>query len=409
QSPIQHVVIVVQENRSFNDFFATFPGTTGTTTGKMRVKGKTEPIALKKVALLSKSDLRHTYPAYHAAYRDGYMDGFNLIRSTVTGKTEGTAPYQYVDPNDVQPYWTMATQYAIADRMFQTQGSGSYTAHQDLIAGATIIDGTHSVVDDPTRMPWGCPAPSGTVTSLITTSLKYQKDAGPPPCFSYPTMQVLLDGASLSWKYYTPAWRGNTGGIWNAFLSISAVFKDQSEWSAHISQPETTIFDDVSGGTLPAVSWLIPDGMNSDHPAYPSDTGPSWVASVVNAIGQSKYWKSTAIVVVWDDWGGFYDPVKPPKLDEQGGPGFRVGMIVVSPYVPSNTISHTTYEFGSILRFVEDNWNLGRLGTTDQTTKSIANVFDFTQSPRKFQKIPSQYSKSYFLHRPPSGLPVDTE
>ena len=152
---------------------------------------------------------------------------------------------------------------------------------------------------------------------------------------------VRNDGRSarrkdISWKYYTPAWQGSTGAIWNAFLAIGPVFKKSSEWNAHISQPETSIFNDISAGTLPAMSWLIPDGINSDHPAYPSDTGPSWVASVVNAVGESRYWKNTAIIIVWDDWGGFYDPVKPPPLDQQGGPGFRVPAIVVSPYVPNN-------------------------------------------------------------------------
>jgi phospholipase C len=135
------------------------------------------------------------------------------------------------------------------------------------------------------------------------------------------------------------------------------------------------------------MSWVIPDGVNSDHPGYKSDTGPAWVASVVNAIGESSYWKSTAIVIVWDDWGGFYDPIAPPKLDDQGGPGFRVPMIVVSPYVPQGEVSHTVYGFGSIVRFIEDTWNLGRLGTTDKTSKSIGNMFNFKQSPRPFSPI----------------------
>jgi phospholipase C len=409
QSPIQHIVVVVQENRSFNDLFATFPGAVGTTTGKIRVGSQTKSIALKKVTLFDTSNLRHTYPAYHTAYRDGHMDAFNLIRYESTGKPEGTAPYKYVDPDDLHPYWAMAEQYVLADHMFQTQGGASFTAHQDLIAGGTAIDAKHSVIDNPSKNPWGCPAPSGTATSLITTTLRYQRYSGPAPCFSYPTVQTLLDTAGVSWKYYTPAWRGNTGGLWNAFLAIRSVFNDKHEWNSHISQPETNIFDDIDNGSLPAMSWLIPNGVNSDHPAYPSDTGPSWVASVVNAIGASKYWKSSAVIILWDDWGGFYDPVKPPKLDQQGGPGFRVAMIVVSPYVPRSNISHSEYEFGSILRFVEDNWHLGRLGTTDQTAKSIVDVFDYNQTPRKFQKIQSHYSKSYFLHQAPSGLPVDTE
>jgi phospholipase C len=408
-SPIEHVVVMVQENRTFNDFFATFPGVVGTTTGKMRVAGKTEIVKLSKVPLESPTTLRHTYPAYHTAYRDGHMDAFNLIRYQTNGKPEGKAPYQYVDPKQIAPYWTMAKDYALADHMFQTQGSGSFTAHQDLIAGGTQIDATHSIVDDPTKRPWGCPAPAGAVTSLITTGLRYQRNAGPFPCLSYATLADLLDAKGVSWKYYTPAWRGNTGAIWNAFLAIDAVFNKSGEWNEHVSQPETTIFTDISARKLPAMSWLIPDGINSDHPAYASDTGPSWVASVVNAVGESSYWKSTAIIIVWDDWGGFYDPLEPPPLDRQGGPGFRVPAIVISPYVPRNEISHSVYEFGSILRFVEDTWGLGRLGTTDSTSKSMTDLFNFKRAPRKFRKISSQYSRSYFIHQPPSGLPVDTE
>ena len=220
---------------------------------------------------------------------------------------------------------------------------------------------------------------------------------------------MLLDAKSVSWKYYTPAYEGNNATNWNAFLVIASVFNNKTEWNAHISQPETNVFADISNSALPSVSWVIPDGVNSDHPGYKSDTGPSWVASVVNAIGESSYWKSTAIVIVWDDWGGFYDEVKPPKLDNQGGPGFRVPMLIVSPYVGQNEISHKTFEFGSIIRFIEDNWNLGRLGTTDETTKSIASMFDFNQSPRSFITIPSSRSKSFFLHQKPSGLPVDDE
>ncbi|MGC1380094.1 MAG: alkaline phosphatase family protein, partial [Candidatus Baltobacteraceae bacterium] len=387
-SPIQHVIVVVQENRTFNNLFATFPGTTGTTTGEERVgKGKsaqTKPIPLTEVHLYDKKNINHLYSAYWTAYRSGHMDAFNLIKYQATGKPEGSAPYQYVYQSDVQPYWTLAQTYAIADQMFQTQGSGSFTAHQDLIRGGTEINSTQSLVDDPTSSgAWGCTSPPGTLTSLITTKLKVLRAQGPYPCTDkfpssagYETLQVLLDKAGVSWKYYTPAATKDTvGALWNAFLVIDSVYGDQSEWNAHISTPETNIFTDISSNALPAVSWVIPDGGNSDHPADGSDTGPSWVTSVVNAVGASSYWNSTAIVVVWDDWGGFDDPVSPPKLDKQGGPGFRVGMLVISPYVPQGEISHTVYEFGSILRYIEDNWNLGRLGTSDGTATSIANMF----------------------------------
>ncbi len=428
-TPIAHIVVIVQENRTFNNLFATFPGATGTTVGKELIgKGSTavtEPINLSETNLYAKTILTHSYPGYRTAYDGGKMDAFNQVKSFKSGREENAAPYQYVNPSQIVPYWTMAQTYALANAMFTTQGSASFTGHQDLIRGGTEIDSSASMIDNPpyTNGAWGCDAPYGTHTALITTKLKLEKSAGPFPCTShfpssgssYKTLRDLLDDKSpaVSWKYYAPE-VGTSGGIWSAFDVISAV-RYGPEWGTNVSWPETNVFNDISNGALPAVSWVIPDGANSDHPGEGSDTGPSWVASVVNAIGQSSYWNSTAIIIVWDDWGGFYDPVDPPPHDTQGGPGFRVPMIVVSPYAREATpsqpgyISQTVYEFGSIVRFIEDTFNLGRLGTTDGTTNSMSDMFDFTQQPRSFQTIGSKYSRSYFLHQRPSGLPVDTE
>jgi len=203
------------------------------------------------------------------------------------------------------------------------------------------------------------------------------------------------------------------GAYWNAFDAIDAV-RNGPEWKTNITKQPTIIFSDISSGTLPEVSWIVPDQNNSDHPSN-IDDGPSWVASIVNAVGNSKYWDSTAVVIVWDDWGGFYDHVKPPMFDKWGGLGFRVPMLIVSAYArkggasQGGLVSHTHYEFGSILKFVEDDWGLGSLGTTDQRANSIDDAFDFTQKARSFQTIPSQFSKAYFLRQPPSYLPVDTE
>jgi phospholipase C len=418
-TPIQHVVLIIQENRTFNNFFATFPGATGTTTGMENVNGVTEPITLTETALADKKNLRHSYPGFLRAYDNGKMDGFNLVDSPGTGRPEKSAPYEYVNPADIGPYWTMAETYGLGNAMFATQGSESFPAHQDLIRGGTAISSSESLIDN---LPyandaWGCDSPPGSKTAVITTTLQLKARAGPYPCTknfpnggtSYTTLRDLFDGASpaISWKYYTPK-IGGSGGIWSAFDVIYPV-RDGPEWKANVISPETTILTDISSGNLAQMSWVVPDGENSDHPGNTSDTGPSWVASVVNAIGKSSYWDSTAIVVVWDDWGGFYDEVEPPKLDAQGGPGFRVPLLVVSPYVAKNKISHSVYGFGSIVRFIEDTWNLGRLGTTDQTSKSIGNIFDFAQRPRSFIAIPSKYSARYFLRRKPSAFPVDTE
>ncbi|MGA8534190.1 MAG: alkaline phosphatase family protein, partial [Candidatus Tumulicola sp.] len=341
---IQHVVLIIQENRSFDDLFSTFPGADGATSGKMH-NGTVVPLKEQPLAAL---DINHTYPTYLADYDNGNMDGFDLSKMGNGGRA-GKYPYQYVDPNDIQPYWTLAKDYVLADHTFQTQGSGSFTAHQDLIAGGTIIDSSHSIVDDPSSSwSWGCDAKPSTVTSLITTGGQYQFDQGPFPCLTYPTgtLRDLLDKAKMSWKYYSPPHKGNApGALWNAFDAIPAV-RYGPEWTTNVSVPETNIFNDITGGQLAAVSWVIPDQVDSDHPQTLKSQydGPSWVASVVNAIGTSSYWKTTTIVILWDDWGGFYDHVSPAFIDHAGGLGFRVPMLVVSPYVKPGTIAHTQYE-----------------------------------------------------------------
>jgi phospholipase C len=423
---VAHIVLIVQENRSFDDFFATFPGADGTTTGKM----KSKTIKLRKVSLTEGCDFKHSRGNFLRDYNGGKMNGFYFegVAGVNCPRKAGTAPYQYVNPEQIAPYWDMAKEYVLADHMFQTQGSGSFTAHQDLIRGGTMIDEaqTESLVDYPSGSPWGCDAPANTVTSLVVAigkKLKTEVHKGPFPCTNdfpssgsdYETLRDLLDAQSVSWKYYVPPLRAHgSGNLWNAFDTIYSV-RYGPEWQTNISMPETNIFNDISGGTLPAMSWLIPDLQNSDHPSSDSDSGPSWVASVVNAIGESSYWPSTAIIIVWDDWGGFYDHVPPPFVDRWGGLGFRVPMMVISPYARETSssqpgyISHTQYEFGSILKFVEGTWNLGSLGTTDERATSIIDSFDFTQRPRSFTSIPSSHSRAYFEHQSPSYRPVDTE
>jgi phospholipase C len=449
-TPISHVVVIVQENRSFDDFFATFPNANGTLVGKaMPMKASvqsfcyqngqpviTEPttVPLTKVTLLGKGfpttpptgqpfnwnqDLAHNYQAGYLTDCDSAatqpnasnpcaMDGFDNSYTGADGEGHPTCTYtyQYVDPNQIQPYWDMAQQYVLADNTFSTQGSESFTAHQDLIAGGTSINSTESVIDDPTFWPWGCDAPSGVYTHELSIYGVYGK--GPYPCFTYQTIRDLLDAKRVSWKYYTVKVNGGSAGIWDAFDAISAV-RTSKEWGSKVAWPNTKIFTDIKNGHLPAVSWITPDGQDSDHPqeVCKCDKGPSWVASIVNSIGQSKYWKSSAIVVIWDDTGGFYDHVPPPLYDDQGGLGFRLPMIIISPYVNAH-VEHTQYETTSVLKFIETTWKLGNLGQEDKRATSIGNAFDFTQTPRPFQVIPSKYSRSYFVNQKPSDIPPDT-
>ena len=406
---IKHVVIIVQENHSFDNLFATFPGADGATVGKMST-GKT--IKLKKSNLYSSKLFENSHQAFVVDYDNGKMDGFNLVY--VGSVSCPKCAYEYVNPNQIKPYWSMASQYGLADHMFPTEASGSFSAHQDLIRGDTAINAQERLIDFPSHGPWGCDAPPGTTTPLLTSKNQYIQN-GPFPCSDqfpsspgYQTLRDLLDAKSVSWKYYTPALLtgGLPGAYWDAFDVIASV-RNGPEWTTNISSPEKNIFQDIKKGKLAAVSWVIPDGANSDHAGFGnSDTGPSWVSQVVNAVGNSSYWSSSAVIILWDDWGGWYDHEPPPQLD-YAGLGFRVPMIVVSPYAKPGYISHTQYEFGSVIKFVEGVWGLGSLGTTDVRANSMNDMFQYDQGPRPFKPIAAKYSKSYFEHQAPSNTPVD--
>jgi phospholipase C len=214
-SPIQHVVLIIQENRTFNNFFATFPGAIGSTTGYELVKNgstymkKQITLTESKLEMKDSGNLTHTFPAFLTAYQNGAMDGFNMVKG-LGGEPEGPDAYQYVNPSYVQPYWTIASQWGLADEMFQTQGSESFTGHQDLIRGGTAINNKESLVDSPTSgQVWGCDSPVGTKTSLITTKGQYLRGKGPFPCSNvfpsyggngYITLRDLLDARNVPWK-----------------------------------------------------------------------------------------------------------------------------------------------------------------------------------------------------------------
>jgi phospholipase C len=401
---IKHVIIIIQENRSFDNLFATFPGANGATEGK----GKHGMVPLVEYPLKDPIDIQHIFVTFQTEFDSGKMDGFGSILFS-NGRPAGNWPYQYVTPTDIAPYWTLAKRYTLSDEMFETQSSGSFVAHQDLIAGSTAINATQLLVNLPDHEPWGCDAPQGTVTSLLEAPRHVLVNGGPFPCLTYTTMRDTLDAKGVSWKYYAPTFVDHGGGwLWTAFDAIHAV-RYGPEWKTNVITPETTVLKDAQAGTLPAVSWVIPDYKNSDHPLSHSNTGPSWVASVVNSIGENpNLWKNTAIILTWDDWGGFFDHVTPDQLDVQGL-GFRVPMIVISPYARPSYVSHTHYEFGSILRFVESIYGLASLGTTDVRGASMLDCFDFTQKPVPFIPLQTTFSRSYFLNERPSYHEVDYE
>jgi phospholipase C len=411
KDPIQHIVIIVQENRSFDNLFSGFPGADAPNYGYVG----TTKVPLQSTPL-EDGYLNNNYSDAIDSWDGGKMDAFDEAQPP--GQGPPGLPYSYVPRSESAPYWSMAEQYVLADHMFPTEFGPSFTAHINLIGGNTeLVAGQLAEVDTPTQLPWGCDAPAPTITYTLNTA-RQEMSNGPFPCFTqFRTMADTLDAAGVSWKYYAPSvFTGGLGGqAWSEFSAIQKV-RYGPDWTKVVS-PETTVLSDIPAGKLPAVSWVIPDLNNSDHPGSGGNTGPSWVASVVNAVGSSPYWNSSAIFILWDDWGGWYDDVPPPQLDFRGL-GIRVPCIVVSPYSRVTSaqqpgfVSHTQYEFGSILAFVEETFRLpvlgsAALGYTDARATSLGDAFDFQQAPRHFTAIAAPQSKTFFLHQIPSGKPPD--
>jgi phospholipase C len=398
---IKHVVIIIQENRTPDNFFQRFPGADTSPTG-LTSKGKT--VTLQPIGFLKK-DLIHAWQYALIDYDKGKMDGFNL-NILDSGAPAGLFPYSYVKEQFVAPYWAMAHQYVLGDHMFATMFGQSFTAHLDLIASTANLKPDLSVVNDPSAQPWGCDAPAGTYVQTVNPE-KVFTPATPFPCFTqFRTMKDTMDAKHVTWKYYQPA----VATLWSAFDAIKNV-RFGPDWKTNISEPQTTVLTDAANGTLPSVSWVIPDWLDSDHPAAGSDTGPSWVAAVVNAIGHGPDWDSTAIFVVWDDWGAWYDHVPPPQLSFVGL-GMRVPVLIISPYAKKGYVSHTQYEFAGMLKFSEEAFDLPRIGPasfgyTDTRANDMLDAFDFTQQPRAFKTIPAKYPASYFNTRAPSNKPTD--
>ncbi len=405
---IKHVVVIIQENRSFENFFAGYPHADAPMNGYGLDAGKRVKIPLHQDTFEVGPNLTHLWPAAITDWDNGEMDGFSKY-----GLHHDDSAYAYVERSEVQPYWDMAKQYVLADHMFPTEFGPSWTAHITLVAGTDDLNPDLALADFSDGAYNSCDSPKGTKTTTVDQYRHESIHTGPFPCFTqFNSMATNLDAAGVSWKYYVTKLRH--AGIWSPFEAIKYVRRGP-DWQKNIIAPETQVLSDIQNQQLAQVSWVTPSQIDSDHPAAHSDKGPSWVSSIVNAIGQSSYWNSTAIIVLWDDWGGFYDNAPPPQLDFRGL-GIRVPCLIISPYAKPGYISKTNYEFGSILQFMEEAFNVAPLGSpsngyTDTRSNSLDDSFDFSQSPRHFKVIKAKYPMSQFVHEPASygEAPVDDE
>jgi len=374
-SAIKHVVIVIQENRSFDNLFYGFQGANYATSGKGSAG---QAIQLTPVSFADSFELCHDYGDAKLDIDGGKMDGF--------GHCLPDKAYTYVKGSETAPYFALARQYVLADDLFESQLDSSYEAHQYLIAAQAGM-----AINIPNGTPWGCDSPPGSTVQLANT--QGQPVSRVFPCFTYTTLADELNAKHLPWRYYAPA-SGNPAYIWSAYDAIKGI-RDGPDWNENVVSSQCRVLADAAAGTLPTVTWVVPDLSDSDHPLSLSTTGPNWVTAVVNAIGSSSLWNSTAIFVVWDDWGGFYDHVNPP-ISDWDGPGMRVPLIAISPYARQGSVTHTQYEFASVLRSVEDLFALAPMTARDKAASDMWSdgaMFDFGQAPRKFSAFPdSGYS-----------------
>jgi phospholipase C len=459
-SKIQHVVIIFQENRTPDNLFQGLciapygsPSACATNAGPTQFEIQTSNWLNNQVAggvtqpslidlgtnggAPDNYDLSHAHSAFlymcdlNTSTNKCAMDGAAKIPTSCNAGATNCAPanpqFQYVNPADVQPYLTMAQTYTFADHMFQTNQGPSFPAHQFIISGTSEPSpGSNMfVAENATGIPFagmntGCTSPASEYVYLIdpsgNESTKLQ-----PPCPDHNTLLDVLDTANVSWRYYTPT----AGSLWTGPNAIQHICLPQTvggvltctgpDWTGanpKVVLNQTQVLTDITNNQLPQVSWVIPQGLESDHALSNDGSGPAWVASVVNAIGGSAYWSNTAIFIVWDDWGGWYDHVPPPQVVNDGTSwgsgyvyGFRVPMIVISPYAKTAYISKTPHDFGSILKFIENTYNLPSLGFADaHALDDLSDCFNFSQTPTPFQSIAAPLSADYFLNdkRPPT-------
>jgi phospholipase C len=425
----QHIVVIFQENRTpdnlFQDPVLISRGADIASSG-LNSTGQTIPLSPIDLGTTGASpqnyDLSHANAAFVSMYDGGKMDGANLIPCSPAANCPPNAhpnpQYMYVKPADVQPYFALAEQYTFGDRMFQTNEGPSFPAHQFIISG-TSAPSTGSnlfAAENPALSPAGCIAASTNRVKMIDPSGSESKPAPQYPCFDHPTLTDLLNTKSVSWRYYAPS----AGSIWTGPDAIQHMCQQQNvngtltctgpDWTNNVKIPQSQVLVDIANGQLAQVSWVIPNGLSSDHALSNDGSGPSWVSAIVNAIGNSPYWANTAIIITWDDWGGWYDHVAPKVINDgvSWGSGyvygFRVPLIVVSPYAKTAYISHTTHDFGSILKFIESTYNLPSLGYADGPADDLSDCFNLTHTPVTFHSIPAALKAAFFINdkRPPT-------
>jgi phospholipase C len=403
--PIKHVIFIVKENRTFDNYFGKFPGADGATTGRL------SDGTIITLGPLSDGPqgAEHSWDAALLAYHNGAMDQFDVI----PGAEGGSRNMVQASEADIPNYWKLAREFVLSDNFFSSLHGPSFPNHLYTIAAQSggaqdnprpfpdyppppLVDPCPSSTTcpfpgepglEPSDLPpytgggvWGCDTDIRAMVTILDQEGEVEVIY---PCFDFPTLGDELTEAGVSWKMYAPPppdhEHQGTGYQWTAYDAIRHI-RDSEEWQEHVVPTEQFVVD-ARNGRLPAMSWVsIPIDV-TEHPPSPICDGENWTVSLLQALASGPQWKTSAVFLTWDDFGGFYDHVAPTQID-RFGLGFRVPLIVISPYAKRGQIDHTRAEFSSVLKFVETNWNLPSLTNRDADSPDMTQVFDFDQRPR---------------------------
>ena len=354
-TPLQHVIVILKENHTFDAYFGQFPGADGAKTVTIKGVRRTPPQAPDR----PRRDITHSFAAAHTAYHNGAMDQFDQTSGAIVNRfPQAFAQFR---EQTLPGYWRYAMEFALFDRYFTALMGPSAPNHFYLVAASSggAIANPHGDNFQPS-----CSVPTATIEVLTPAGTT----ATQPACLDIPTLPNLLAERGLSWKTY---------GYW-AMGTLHRVYDDPALRANLLT--EVDFLQDLQSGRLPMVSWLV--GLRDEHPVKSVCDGENWTIQQVNAIMQSPYWASTLIIVTWDDWGGWADHVPPPQVDAFGL-GFRVPALVISPYAKRGYIGHRPTEHSSVPKTIETLFGLPNLTTRDAQANDLLDALDFSQPPRR--------------------------
>ncbi len=370
-TPIKHFIFLMQENHSFDNYFGTYPGADGFPEDTCIPVDPFDATSRECVPPfhigdneVQLDDPDHSDKTHILQYNEGRMDGF--VYALNKRNQDGRLAMGYYDDRDLPYHWNIADNFVLFDRFFSSAAGGSFINHLYWVAAAPGVDENES---NPQAV-------------LARTATIFDR----------------LEEAGIEWKFYIQNYEpeltyrtvaqfpGNRASqvVWAPLLNFDRFLDDPALNSRIVDLEE--YYADLANGTLPAVAFMVPSGP-SEHPPSNLISGQRFIRSLLQALMQSEYWEKTAFLWAYDDWGGWYDHVPPPQIDEFGY-GFRVPALLVSAYAKKGYVDNTTLDYTSALKFIEENWGLAPLAERDAQANSLSNAFDFDKPPRRAEIIP---------------------